>query len=199
MASQTPGRYLCQSLSNFMVQGHSWKHDTQLIRNFLQKRNPKIQYRVHIRPTLCLILSQSHVKVRGCLWHSVNQPPANHPNPYRLPTTPYSIYSQLPSTSCSHLMKQISEDAPCQETSDPRTSTTKLWGKCNSDPYLSYISSTLNKNGEAHMIQDLWGLFETPFHMKGGTRWRSWLRHYATSRKVAGSSPDDGIFFFQFT
>jgi hypothetical protein len=24
----------------------------------------------------------------------------------------------------------------------------------------------------------------------GGTRYRSWLRHYTTSRKVAGSSPD---------
>jgi len=24
----------------------------------------------------------------------------------------------------------------------------------------------------------------------GGTRWRSWLRHCATSRKVAGSIPD---------
>jgi len=31
----------------------------------------------------------------------------------------------------------------------------------------------------------------------GGTRWRSWLRHRATSRKVAGSIPDDviGIFY----
>jgi hypothetical protein len=28
-----------------------------------------------------------------------------------------------------------------------------------------------------------------------GTQWRSWLRHYATSRKVAGSSPDDVDFF----
>jgi hypothetical protein len=25
----------------------------------------------------------------------------------------------------------------------------------------------------------------------GGTRWRSWLRHYATSRKVSGPSPDE--------
>jgi hypothetical protein len=30
---------------------------------------------------------------------------------------------------------------------------------------------------------------------KGGTRYCSWLRHYATSRKVAGSSPDDLDFF----
>jgi hypothetical protein len=30
----------------------------------------------------------------------------------------------------------------------------------------------------------------------GGTRWCSWLRHCATSRKVAGSIPDDvsGVF-----
>jgi len=27
----------------------------------------------------------------------------------------------------------------------------------------------------------------------GGTRWRIWLRHYATSRKVAGSNPDGVI------
>ena len=30
----------------------------------------------------------------------------------------------------------------------------------------------------------------------GGTRWRSWLRHCATSRKVAGSIPDGVIGFF---
>jgi hypothetical protein len=35
--------------------------------------------------------------------------------------------------------------------------------------------------------------------VSGGTRWRSWLRHYATSRKVAGSIPDDVIRFFQCT
>ena len=31
----------------------------------------------------------------------------------------------------------------------------------------------------------------------GGPRWRSWLRHCATSRKVAGSIPDGviGIFY----
>jgi hypothetical protein len=31
-----------------------------------------------------------------------------------------------------------------------------------------------------------------------GTRKRSWLRHYATNRKVAGSSPDE-MDFFQLT
>jgi len=29
-----------------------------------------------------------------------------------------------------------------------------------------------------------------------GTRWRSWLRHCATSRKVAGSIPDGVIGIF---
>jgi hypothetical protein len=33
----------------------------------------------------------------------------------------------------------------------------------------------------------------------GGTRWRSWLRYYATSQKVAGSILDEVIGFFKFT
>jgi len=32
-----------------------------------------------------------------------------------------------------------------------------------------------------------------------GTRWRSWLRHCATSRKVAGSIPDGVSGFFSLT
>jgi len=32
----------------------------------------------------------------------------------------------------------------------------------------------------------------------GGTRWRSWLRHCATRRKVAGSVPDGVIGFFHW-
>jgi hypothetical protein len=32
-----------------------------------------------------------------------------------------------------------------------------------------------------------------------GMQYRSWLRHYATSRKVAGSIPDEVIGFFQLT
>jgi hypothetical protein len=31
-----------------------------------------------------------------------------------------------------------------------------------------------------------------------GTRWRSWLRHYATSRKVAGLIPDGVIGIFHW-
>jgi hypothetical protein len=33
-------------------------------------------------------------------------------------------------------------------------------------------------------------IFFSPFLFPGATPWRSWLRHYATSRKVAGSIPD---------
>jgi hypothetical protein len=32
----------------------------------------------------------------------------------------------------------------------------------------------------------------------GGTRWRNWLRHYATSCKVAGSNPDEVVGFFNW-
>ena len=32
----------------------------------------------------------------------------------------------------------------------------------------------------------------------GGTRWRIWLKHCATSRKVAGSIPDDVIGIFHY-
>ena len=34
--------------------------------------------------------------------------------------------------------------------------------------------------------------------INGGTRWRSWLRHCATNRKVAGSIPDGGIGIFHW-
>jgi hypothetical protein len=32
-----------------------------------------------------------------------------------------------------------------------------------------------------------------------GTRYRNWLRHYATSRKVVGSIPKEATGVFQFT
>jgi hypothetical protein len=40
--------------------------------------------------------------------------------------------------------------------------------------------------------------FHTPTAHLGSTWWRSWLRHYATSRKVAGSVPVGviGIFYW---
>jgi len=34
------------------------------------------------------------------------------------------------------------------------------------------------------------------YYYWGGMRWRSWLRHYVTSRKVAGSIPDGIIGIF---
>jgi hypothetical protein len=34
------------------------------------------------------------------------------------------------------------------------------------------------------------------YHFHGDTLQRSWLRHYAKSRKVAGSIPDEVIAFF---
>jgi len=42
-------------------------------------------------------------------------------------------------------------------------------------------------------------LFSLSILWERGTRWRSWLRHCATSRKVAGSIPDGviGIFHWQ--
>ena len=36
------------------------------------------------------------------------------------------------------------------------------------------------------------------YQLQGGTRWRSWLRYCATSRKVAGSIPDDVTGFFHW-
>jgi hypothetical protein len=36
-------------------------------------------------------------------------------------------------------------------------------------------------------------------HLQRGTRYRSWLRHCATSQKIAGSSPNEVVGFFRFT
>jgi hypothetical protein len=35
--------------------------------------------------------------------------------------------------------------------------------------------------------------FHSVYNTAWGTRWRSWLRHFATSRKVASSIPDGVI------
>ena len=43
-------------------------------------------------------------------------------------------------------------------------------------------SSALRSKEVLHFLEHL--------SFPGGTRWRSWLRHCATSRKVAGSIPD---------
>jgi hypothetical protein len=46
-----------------------------------------------------------------------------------------------------------------------------------------------------------YGKVEVYLHVllvSGGTRWRSWLGHYATSRKVADSFPDEVTEFFNW-
>ena len=59
---------------------------------------------------------------------------------------------------------------------------------------ISLLSQTIYSPSSTKFFLDLFNL--TLFVW--GTRWRSWLRHCATSRKVAGSIPDDvtGIFLW---
>jgi hypothetical protein len=40
--------------------------------------------------------------------------------------------------------------------------------------------------------------FHSNYYLYLGTQYRSWLRNYATSRKVAGSNPDEVIGFFNW-
>ena len=51
-----------------------------------------------------------------------------------------------------------------------------------------------------YALQPTWSIAPDDFHYLlvafRGTRWRSWLRHCATSRKVAGSIPDGVNGFF---
>jgi hypothetical protein len=53
---------------------------------------------------------------------------------------------------------------------------------------------------ETNLVDDLYQCImsiriNSVYNKMSGTRWRSWLRHYATSRKVAGSNPDEVIGF----
>jgi hypothetical protein len=43
-----------------------------------------------------------------------------------------------------------------------------------------------------------YSLYILPSTLFWGTRWRSWLRHCATNRKVAGSFPDGVIEIFHW-
>ena len=43
------------------------------------------------------------------------------------------------------------------------------------------------------LVVYIYRYFGETYHLDRATRWRSWLRHCATSRKVAGSIPD-GVF-----
>ena len=55
------------------------------------------------------------------------------------------------------------------------------------------LTNKLIPTGTVIVITSLFTLY---YYLKRGTWWRSWLRHCATSRKVAGSIPDGvaGIF-----
>ena len=61
----------------------------------------------------------------------------------------------------------------------------QLWNLLNENQYVLKLSFT------AFLI------FYNLYYV-GGARWRGWLRPYATSRKVAGSIPDDVIGIFQW-
>jgi len=60
--------------------------------------------------------------------------------------------------------------------------------------------SAIYNAGETHVYQIFTPSFVTPLYNVGGggTRWRSWLRHCATSRKVEGSIPDGAIGIFHW-
>ena len=60
---------------------------------------------------------------------------------------------------------------------------------CSQPTLQSYILFTAN-TAKLHSVHSQHSTFSFWF---GGTRWRSWLRHCATSRKVAGSIPDGVI------
>jgi len=51
-------------------------------------------------------------------------------------------------------------------------------------------------SGPSHKFLRLLCELEAKRYSNGGTRWRSWLMHCATSRKVAGSIPDGVIGIF---
>jgi hypothetical protein len=70
---------------------------------------------------------------------------------------------------------------------DTETKYTQTKPKCDSEIIIIIIIIICNEEST-----DL----RYTYTFYGGTRWRSWLRHYATSRKVAGSNPDEVTGFF---
>ena len=72
--------------------------------------------------------------------------------------------------------------------------TSRLGPLCTPEKELWYpfnrrLAGPQSKSGSFRQGNNLFSVF-------GGTRWRSWLRHCATSRKVAGSIPDGAIGIF---
>jgi len=56
--------------------------------------------------------------------------------------------------------------------------------------------SSLHTMTQSFKCNTFVGYLRTVLGVLWGTRWRSWLRHCATKRKVAGSIPDDVIGIF---
>jgi hypothetical protein len=75
----------------------------------------------------------------------------------------------------------------------PHSSTLKIEATCSSETSVDFQQTTRRYIPEDTTPQ-LKYLFSV-FYPKGreGTRYRSWLRHYATNRKVMGSLPDEVI------
>jgi hypothetical protein len=68
---------------------------------------------------------------------------------------------------------------------------------------LKYSNLCVTKNKHVYAFIILWPIFHVPYQIfsvvlfhTGGTWWRSWLRHFATSRKVTGLISDSVIGIF---
>ena len=62
------------------------------------------------------------------------------------------------------------------------------------DMLIKCVGKMTDKSNPFTVLEDV---YKSNYSSKGGKRWRSWLRHCATSQKVAGSIPDGvvGIFY----
>ena len=68
-----------------------------------------------------------------------------------------------------------------------------LWrltgNKCQSRPHKLQYTTYEEQQYAQRIINVSW--YASAYQVRGSTRWRSWLRHCATDRKVAGSIPDE--------
>jgi hypothetical protein len=62
----------------------------------------------------------------------------------------------------------------------------------------THVRTQEGKREKPYLITIRWFIHRKT-RERGNVVWRSWLRHYATNRKVAGSIPDEVIGFFQLT
>ena len=92
--------------------------------------------------------------------------------------------------SCTVIMQRRKSASPVHNV------LTDLWCQARANRK-NYIQATsFVKGGNGAFISDNKAAKHIVYCDKWGTRWRSWVRHCATSRKVAGSIPDGvtGIF-----